>query len=56
MDEQIQSKVIEIKAFTHKIKGFTQVSKNYFFLLSTFYFGYFTKSKMKIKGKRQCGC
>ena len=29
--------------------------KNYFFLLFTFYFGFFTKSKMKIKGKRQCG-
>ena len=29
--------------------------KNYFFLLFTFYFGSFTKSKIKIKGKRQCG-
>ena len=29
--------------------------KNYFFLLFTFYFGFFTKSKIKIKGKRQCG-
>ena len=28
--------------------------KNYFFLLFTFYFGSFTKSKIKIKGKRQC--
>ena len=28
--------------------------KNYFFLLFTFYFGFFTKNKIKIKGKRQC--
>ena len=28
--------------------------KNYFFLLFTFYVGFFTKSKIKIKGKRQC--
>ena len=28
--------------------------KNYFFLLFTFYFGFFTKNKTKIKGKRQC--
>ena len=28
--------------------------KNYFFLLSTFYFGFFTKSKIEIKEKRQC--
>ena len=29
--------------------------KNYFFLLFTFYFESFTKSKIKTKGKRQCG-
>ena len=28
--------------------------KNYFFLLFTFYFGFFTKNKIEIKGKRQC--
>ena len=27
--------------------------KNYFFLLFTFYFGFFTKNRIKTKGKRQ---